>query len=235
METYKEFLSRINSFEKKELNLGDSDFSVSSGLLKKVDTTNNFTNFYGDTVVFDTDKESKKKVSEIIDILYTETPQCFCEKLRENTIHMTLHDLSNSPALDDVSDECFFNELRLLDTLKKQPVEKQTITMKTNVVFNMVNTSMVLGLYPKDEKEYIKLMKLYNLVDEVKNLPYPLTPHITLAYYNRNGFNKTSAEKLEKVVTEMNKKSFEITLTTDRLFYQKFTDMNNYINIFSFT
>ena len=76
-------------------------------------------------------------------------------------------------------------------------------------------------------------MQLYYLVDRVKTLPYPFTPHITLAYYNRNGFNENSVHQLEAVVNQLNKSSFEITLSTDKLVYQKFTSMNDYVSVFN--
>lgn len=53
METYGEFLSRINSFEVKEPNFGNEYFDVNPSLAHKVDGFNRFKNFYGDTVVFD--------------------------------------------------------------------------------------------------------------------------------------------------------------------------------------
>ena len=105
--------------------------------------------------------------------------------------------------------------------------------MKTKCVFNMVNTSLVVGLYPVDEQEYEKLMALYCLFDEVKTLSYSLTPHITLAYYNVNGFSVKSELKLEKVVRELNECELEIELDVRNLYYQKFRSMNDYINIFS--
>ena len=97
----------------------------------------------------------------------------------------------------------------------------------------MVNTSLVLGLYPADEEEYEKLMKLYSLFDEVKELGYPLTPHITLAYYNVNGFSVESARKLEKVIADLSECELEVVLDVKELYYQKFRSMNDYINIFS--
>lgn len=98
----------------------------------------------------------------------------------------------------------------------------------------MVNTSIVLGLYPADEIEYKKMMKLYQLVDDIKNLPYPLTPHITLAYYNRNGFSKDLVSRLENTVNKLNENIFEIELSTEKLVYQKFTSMNDYKSVFDF-
>lgn len=233
MENYKDFLNRINSFEKETLYLGDDDFQVNSGVLAKV-SNNKFANFYGDTVVFNLDNSTKSKLAEITEKLHSFAGECFCEKLKESTFHITLHDLNNSPVLQDISTDISKSEINLKKTLQNNPIKSQTIRMKTSYIFNMVNTSIVLGLYPADNVEYNKLITLYNLVDKIKVLPYPLTPHITLAYYNQNGFSKNSARKLESIVNKLNKEQFEIPLSTKNLVYQKFTSMNNYIDIFSF-
>ena len=78
-------------------------------------------------------------------------------------------------------------------------------------------------------------MYLYYIFDDVKKLGYPLTPHITLSYYNVDGFSTESARKLENIVKELNENEMEIEieLDTKELFYQKFVSMNDYINIFS--
>ena len=95
----------------------------------------------------------------------------------------------------------------------------------------MVNTSLVLGLYPVSEEEYIKLIELYFMFDDVKKLDYPLTPHITLAYYNVEGFDAKSARRLENIVRELNANDMEIEMDVSELYYQKFLSMNEYINI----
>ena len=231
METYKEFLDRINTFEKKDVSFGDTDFCVNPSLVKKVDEDNAFRTFYGDTIVFDLDNATKEKLAEYVGKIYERAPECFCEKLIPRTYHMTLHDLSNAPILDEVAAELFDNELKVLEFKKK--IDACKIKMKSKCIFNMVNTSLVLGLYPVDEEEYEKLMKLYFFFDEVKELGYPLTPHITLAYYNVNGFSVESARKLEKVVADLNECELEVELNVKELYYQKFRSMNDYINIFS--
>lgn len=233
METYKEFLNRINSFEKSEINLGDEYFKGSPSIAQKVDENNSFQPFYGDTVVFNLDDTTKAKLEKIVDSIFAVAPECFCERLVSNTFHMTLHDLSNSPVLDNIAVELFENELKAVKQAEK--ITEQKVKMKCKYIFNMVNTSLVLGLYPSNEEEYNKLMKLYYLFDDVKKLNYPLTPHITLGYYNFNGFDTTSSRKLENVVKELNanEMEIEIELNTKELYYQKFVSMNDYINIFS--
>ena len=89
-------------------------------------------------------------------------------------------------------------------------------------------------LTPADETEWNKLQRLYTLIDKVNIRPYPfLTPHITLAYFNRNGFDSSSADKLRNAVRMLNYEEMDITLKTKKLYYQKFLSMNDYINIFS--
>ena len=52
METYQEFLDRIDSFEKKELNYGldygNKYFKGNPSIFLKIDKDNTFRNFYGD-------------------------------------------------------------------------------------------------------------------------------------------------------------------------------------------
>ena len=97
----------------------------------------------------------------------------------------------------------------------------------------MVNTSLVLALVPASELEWNKLQKLYSLIDKVRVCPYQyLTPHITLAYFSRNGFDEQAASALKNAVRELNDKSLKIVLHTDDLIYQKFLSMDRYINVF---
>lgn len=229
METYQEFLDRINSFEKKEARFGNDYFNGNKSIKLKVNADNSFKAFYGDTVVFNLDDRTKERLSGYTDALYEAVPESFCEKLVSDTFHMTLHDLSNSPDLQEIAAEVFKNELLVAENSRK--IKRQTIKMSSKYIFNMVNTSLVLGLYPIDEKEYNKLIELYYLFDNVKHLDYPFTPHITLAYYNVNGFNNSSAAKLEEAVYKCNENELEIELDTAHLYYQKFVSMNEYINI----
>lgn len=232
MESYMDFLARINSFEKPELGIDSACFMPSNSVLQKVNEKNQFNDFYGDTVVFDLDEDVKKKISSIISRLYAEVPECFAERLSQHTLHMTLHDLSNASCESQVESEMLENEKKLKSVLARHPVLPETIHMKTNYIINMVNTSIVLTLYPADEVEYNKLISLYHLIDEVKKLPYPLTPHITLAYYSHFGFGKEAIMNLKEVVREMNNSSFDILLSSRKLNYQHFTSMNMYKTVF---
>lgn len=235
METYQEFLNRINGFEHSELYLGDDGFSPNPSVWKKVQDDHKFSPFYGDTTVFDLSASEKECINQIVNALYNAAPDCFGERLIDSTFHMTLHDLSNSPNLQEVSDRMRENEHTLRNLLMENPVPAQTISMKSKAVFNMVNTAIVLGLYPEDEQEFTKLMTLYELVNGVQTLSYSLTPHITLAYFNRSSFGGETSQKLKQTVRTLNENSYSFQLDTTRLFYQHFTNMNSYQPIFPFS
>ena len=231
METYSEFLNRINSFEKKKIDFGGNHFSANPKLLQKVDENNGFKKFYGDTVVFDLDKVAKKTLAEYVDVLYKSVPQCFCERLRSD-FHVTLHDLSSSPDLRSVAEEAFRNEIAIIEkAVEIRRHVKVKIKMKSKCVFNMVDTSLVLGMYPADEEAYCGLMELYSVFEGIKKLEYPFTPHVTLAYFNINGFDVQSGKILEDTVNKLNNNEIELELSVSKLHYQKFVSMNEFFNV----
>jgi len=234
METYREFLNRIHSFEYQKWSFGTGYFKGNPSLEKKVHPNNTFRPFYGDTVVFDLDDTTKERLTKWLDELYAIVPECFSERLATYTLHMTLHDLCNSEEFSEIAEEVEINRKKV-QSLCKELLNFDAIKMKSKYTFNMVNTSLVLGLYPADEPEYKKLMTLYETFNAVKNLPYPLTPHITLAYYNVHGFSDASARRLEELVCHLNcaelELEMEIVLKGEKLYYQHFDSMNHYTNV----
>jgi len=235
METYGEFLRRIGEFETAELNLGREPFEVSPSLSDKVGPDNRFRPFFGDTSVFDLDGADKAYLDGLIGRLYSECGECFCERLERGCLHLTLHDLSSSPHFELVREllrergEYFAaNPLRGGETGFCKPV-----VMKAKSILNMVNISLVLGLYPADEENYLRLCALYEEMEKISPLPYPMTPHITLAYYGCGGFGAKSAAGLKKTVRELNERIGEkdIFLRPENLFYEHFFSMNIYKKI----
>ncbi len=235
METYNEFLDRINSFEKEELMMDDNAFVPNKSVPRKVRPDNSYSDFYGDTVVFELDKNIKERVDKLTEKLFEEVPECFSERLPKSTYHITLHDLYNSPDIDKIANEMFFAEVNLIKLLKENPIGVQKIKMKATYVINMINTSVVLGFIPCNEAEFNKLSDLYELMHKIRMLDRPLTPHVTLGYYNINGFSEDSVKSLKAAVRNLNRElsDFEIELSTEKLYYQKFISMKEYINIFS--
>lgn len=235
MEPYNDFLAKVNNFEKEQLKLGDGYFHANPRLAQKVRRDGKFTDFFGDRIAFRLDYKTIKRLSEITDALYSAAPECFAERLRPDNFHMTLHDLSSSSRLSDIAERMFFNELEVAKL--SEDIISTGFTMKSNYIFNMLNTGIVCGLVPADEEEYKSLMSYYYHFDDIVYLPYDygFIPHITLAYYNLNGFDSASAKKLEDAVTKLNKNSFKLELYTNELYYQKFTGMNSYTDIMRIT
>lgn len=233
METYKEFLDRINSFEKLNFSLDEEYFIPDPSIYTKVNANNEFREFYGDTTVFDLNDDIKEKISNIIKRLYDEVPECFCEKRVTDTLHMTMHDLSNSISKSEIEDEMKNHLIKLKEVLKETPILEQKIKMKTNFITDFGHVNLALALCPINEEEYNKLMNIYSIINKVKTLDYGFKPHVTLAYFNSKGFEVDSVKKLVKVVRELNAKDdFEVILDTKQLVYQTFSDMNNYKNVY---
>lgn len=235
MEIFANFLQRINSFEVKDLNFSQIGIKNNDSLKDKVSENDMFNPFFGDTIVFDLDESTKKNVATIIEVLYEKCSSIFAEKLNSQTLHITLHDLSNSPNLSEISDECFKNEIKLIEELDSERLYEGTIHMKTNCIFNMMDTSLVLGVIPSTEDDFLRLQSLYTKFDRIKSLDSSFTPHITLAYFSR-GFKNFAASEIEElytIVSKYNSQCFEFDITTKNLIYQKFTSMNKYFNIFN--
>ena len=177
-----------------------------------------------------------KTVSKI-DILYSEVPKCFAKRFPNKTLHMTLHDLVNSESIDSIQEDIIKNNKRIEILNKQNQIPNYSIRMKANNIINMVNTSMVLATQPCSQEDYHHLMKLYDIFEEIKELPYLFTPHITLAYYSINGFDEKSAKKLSELVTRLNQNAmnkFEFCINTKDLVYQYFINMEKYYNIITF-
>ncbi len=231
MELYQDFCRRIGEFEVEKLDLGKSYFRGRASLVDKIDEGNKLKPFYGDTVVFDLDDSTKETLSFLISEIYFKAGECLAERLDASTMHMTLHDLSSNTQLSDVAEEMASN----FEKIKEISITRCKILIKTTYIFNMVNTSLVMGLVPCCEKDFDALMKLYSTFEQVKIAPYPLTPHITLAYFNVHGFDEMAKIKLEEAVNKLNSlPSFTVELDTSRLFYQRFYSMSHYENILSF-
>ena len=118
MENYKEFLLRVGEFQLPDLDLGKNYFKGKASLAYKIDDENRLKDFFGDTVVFELDDTTKSIIGKLVDEIFYAAPECFAERLHTSTLHMTLHDLSNSPVLDEVSEEMERN----LEEIKKRSI-----------------------------------------------------------------------------------------------------------------
>lgn len=202
-----------------------SDFRTNTNLRKKVNEQGNFLPFCGNTVVFDLDEATKKALLSLQEELYRKAGWMLAQKLDFETFHMTLHDLVNAPELtDDLQYRMQEAEVKakpILESWKEQP----PLRMKATWLFNMVNTSIVLGLAPSDEETWYRLDKMYAELDSVVHLGYALTPHITMAYFKPGTYTQYDLSYLRQALHPV---ELAVELRMEKLHYQVFQDMNHY-------
>ena len=201
------------------------DFTTNPNLRKKVDDTGKLLPFVGNTAVFLLDDESKEKLRHLQEELYRAAPDMLAQPLQMSTFHMTLHDLANGtpgqPGLDDYMRYAQEKASQILSGWKETP----PLRMKTSWLFNMVNTSIVLGLKPADGESWRRLDEMYTALEDVAALGYALTPHITVAYFLPGTYTR---EQVQRLCAALRGVDMEITLDMKNLVLQKFWDMNHY-------
>jgi len=201
------------------------DFTTNPNLRKKVDDAGNLLPYRGNTVVFLLNDDIKEKLRQLQESLYQAAPEMLAQPLQMSTFHMTLHDLANgTPEQPGLQDYMIYTQEKTLQIL---PDWKDTppLRMKTTWLFNMVNTSIVLGLAPADEESWFRLDEMYTALESVVPLGYALTPHITVGYFRPGTY---SPEQVQQLCTALRKVELEIILRMEDLVLQDFSDMNHY-------
>lgn len=200
-------------------------FSTNPNLEKKVDKTGIIQPYYGNTVVFDLREETKQVLQNLQEELYQSAGWMLSRKLDSASFHMTLHDLVNGPELTDNlklrMQEAEIKAKQILTQWQNLP----PLNMKTTWLFNMVNTSIVLGLVPADEETWRRLDEMYTALEAVVPLGYALTPHITMAYFKPGTYTQYDLNCLRNALHHV---EIDIPLIPKKLVYQEFWDMNHY-------
>lgn len=200
-------------------------FYTHPDLIQKVDDKGHLIPYYGNTTVFLLDKGTRERVSELQEELYRAVPEMLAERLRTDTLHMTLHSLADgvpgTPGLEDWMEYTHREAREYLEAWKKEG----SLCMKGTWTFNMCRTSVVLGLAPADEDSWRRLHEMYDCLERVRFLGYDMTPHITLAYFRPGTYDQEQVNRLRKVLCEVN---LELQLDMNGLVIQNFQDMNRY-------
>lgn len=202
------------------------EFQTNPNLLKKVDWDGNFLPFYGNTVVFLLDDGVKEDLRMLQEQLQDAAGWMLSQPLSPDTFHMTLHDLVNgtekTPDLCQRMEETEQKAKALLAQWANMP----PLRMKTTWLFNMVNTSIVLGLAPAEEETALRLDTMYTALEAVVPLGYGLTPHITMAYFRPGRYGREQLQALRNALCPV---ALEVSLDCGRLVYQTFSNMNHYL------
>ncbi|MFR3289000.1 MAG: hypothetical protein ACLTSG_01125 [Lachnospiraceae bacterium] len=138
---------------------------------------------------------------------------------------MTLHDLVSHPELTGELLRRMEEARTLVEPLLERWRCGPPLRMRATCLFNMVNTSVVLGLAPADGESWRRLDGMYEALEEHFRLGYALTPHVTLAYYANNICTGGMLQPLREALGPV---ELELELPMDGLEFQYFTDMNHY-------
>lgn len=203
-------------------------FSTNGHLTDKVAEDGKLLPFFGNTVVYTLDDNTKKHLFQLQERLYYAAPGMLAAHLDERTFHMTVHDLVNgredTPSLRRTMAETEMAARVVLST----HAPTAPLKMHATCTFNMVNTSIVLGLAPSDEASHWALDRLYMGLEQVRPLGYALTPHITLAYFRPGIYSWDNLNRLRKALGPV---ELDITLRPETLELDTFRDMNHYISM----
>lgn len=226
-ESFEEFNIRLESFQSDSFREIQTGFSTNPGLCRKVDEAGNFIPFYGDTIIYELNSDPLQILTELQNHLYTTVPDCFAMPFSQNSFHLTLHELVSGNILEELKVQMEDNRAKVRNIFRDFcEEEKEPIRMKSTCLYNMANTSLVLGFITESEQEYKRLLDLHNKFEVVCPLAHLYVPHITLAYYRPGYFSGETVRKITKLAEVLSQRSIEIILDFNRLKYVMFDNMN---------
>ena len=132
--------------------------------------------------------------------LYEECGDILTEPLAADTFHVTLHDLISGTPSEKLEKEIERIEPAAVRMVKELSSNPKKIEMRSTFLFNMVSTSMVLGFEPRDEESCRILMRYYEAFQPILCLNYPLTPHVTLAYFKPGILDEPQIKCLQRAI-----------------------------------
>jgi len=205
----------------------EGGFQTSRGLAGKADADGNLRPFYGDTVIFALPMEMIRWLSQVQDDLYAACGGYLAQRLKPETFHITLHDLTSSPW--GWPSGMPGNQKRATALLEAaRSVLPPEILIRSNCVFSMVNTSVVMGFEPAQDSDCRALMSLYGTFDQIRPLSYPLTLHATLAYYRPGVYDEIETRLIRDALLQLGRERREWRLRLSELHYAAFDSMNHY-------
>ena len=200
-------------------------FDTNPNLQKKVAGDGTLLPFLGNTAVFLLDPDTRAALSRLQGELYEKAGWMLARPLTEDTFHMTLHDLQNGPPEDPDLPRRMAMAREMAEPILAAWRGQPPIRMAATWMFNMVSTSIVLGLRPVEAEGWERLGQMYRALEQVRPLGYALTPHITLAYYRPGSYDPGALMQLRSALRPV---ELQLELRMEKLVLQEFDDMNHY-------
>ena len=230
METLHEFHARVDGFQRDSLP-HDGRMTTKPLLVEKVAPDGALRPFFGNTMIFDLPMEAQLPIARMQLILHHRCGFMLAQPLAPRTLHMTLHDLLNGVDADRLAAPVHQTGLQAQAILMTQrDAGIPPIRLTSTLAFNMTCGSVCLGFAPDTEEDCAALMGMHASYQRVVALNYPLTPHVTLAYFRPGVYGPEEIAALAEALREINAlPKVHITVDAACLHYYTFTDMNTYI------
>lgn len=229
METLHEFHARVDGFQHDSLP-HDGWLTTKPLLVEKVDPDGTLRPFFGNTMIFDLPLETQLQITRMQVMLHHRCGWMLAQPLAPSTLHMTLHDLLNGVDEAVLAEPvCRTGEQARAVLTELRGCHKR-ICLTSTVAFNMTGGSICLGFAPDTEEDCAVLMGMHARFQDVVALDYPLTPHVTLAYFKPGTYGPEEVAQLAGALQEINAlPEVHISLCANDLHYYRFTDMNTYL------
>lgn len=213
MESLACFTARTTTFQTDSVP-DEFHFGLPTSLAHKVaPRTGALLPFHGNTVAYFLDEATRGLVAHLTRRLHERHEDSLAEPLPITMAHLTLHDLHASSDADNVRPLMAASTQKAL-ALVARAREVGTVRMMCTAVFNLMNTSIALGVRASDEDEHRKLMAARAVFDEI--LPGGVfTPHITLAYYRPDPPVPMSPPALRATLWELTQDCAGVGFTLD--------------------
>ena len=229
MENLQAFHARVDGFQHDSLP-HESALTTKPLLVEKVAQDGTLRPFFGNTMIFDLPQAVQLQIAQWQVTLHHRCGWMFAQSLAPDTLHMTLHDLLNGvdeAALAESVRQTGEQAKSILAELRK---DVQPIHLTSTLAFNMTNGSVCLGFAPDTEDDCARLMGMHARFQQVVALNYPLTPHVTLAYFKPGIYGPEEVAQLAGALAEINAlPKVHLTVDGECLHYYRFEDMNTYI------
>ncbi len=226
IETLEQFRARTNYIWNR---LSEGGFDTAPGCAAKVSRAGRLLPFYGDTTIFDLASDDIAWLTGLQNALYEACGEFLSDRLRPETFHITLHDLFNGTdwqVIEAGVQKTLTHARQVVDDIRKS--FPWGVHVRAKCLVNMVNTSVVLTFEPVDEANCQPLMEMHARLQAVVPLSYPLTPHVTLAYFRPGKISAEAGARLQAVFDAAGVDGNVLHLDVSRLNACTFTDMNHY-------
>ena len=229
MENLHAFHARVDGFQRDSLP-HHAPLTTKPLLVEKVAPDGGLRPFFGNTMIFDLTQDVQLQIARLQLILHHRCGNMLAQPLAPHTLHMTLHDLLNGVDEAALREPVRRTGAQAMAILSQQRREGQPIHLTATLAFNMTCGSVALGFAPDTEEDCARLMAMHAAYQDVVALNYPLTPHVTLAYFTPGTYGPEEVACLAEALREINAlPKVHITVDAACLHYYTFEDMNTYI------